>query len=34
MERAIGILVIIEIFKDILVTNLTKTCGAKTRFFS
>ena len=34
MERAIGILVIIEIFEDILVTNFTKTCGAKIRFFS
>ena len=33
MERAIGILVIIEIFEDILVTNFTKTCGAKIRFF-
>ena len=34
MERAIGILVIIKIFKDILVTNFTETCSTKTRFFS
>ena len=33
MERAIGILVIIKIFEDILVTNFTKTCSAKIRFF-
>jgi hypothetical protein len=33
MERAIGILVIIKIFEDILLTNFTKTCGAKIRFF-
>jgi hypothetical protein len=33
MERAIGILVIFKIFEDILVTDFTKTCGAKLRFF-